>query len=254
MTKPFHAGRAAAAGIEAVRLAEAGMTAAPDALEHPAGFLAALSPNGRADLKSPANTLGRTLRLLERGLSFKKYPMCYGTHRVIDAVLDLARREDISAERVRKANATIGVAQVSMLRNHAPVTGLEAKFSLEFAIASALVARRVGLAELTDEFVNRPAVRDAMAKVAIRTTDTLCPIEPPFAYSDRVELELDDGRKLDSGEVRFARGHAKLPLKDEELEAKFRDCCRGANHIDAGRLFGALLALDSQPRLDRLAA
>src|SRR5690606_34228890 len=44
MTKSFQVGRAAQSGVIAARLAQAGMTASPDALEHDSGFLAALSP------------------------------------------------------------------------------------------------------------------------------------------------------------------------------------------------------------------
>ena len=106
MTKPLHAGRAAAAAIDAVRLAAAGLTAAPDAIEHHAGYLAALSPNGRVDRQSPATGLGRKLRILDSGLSIKKYPMCYATHRVIDGVLDLARANRLRAEDVKEVRAT----------------------------------------------------------------------------------------------------------------------------------------------------
>ena len=248
MTKPLHAGRAAACAIEAVRLAAMGLTAAPDAFEHHAGYLAALSPKGRADRDRPAH-LGRELRILDAGLSIKKYPMCYATHRVIDAVLDLATAHNVNAADVRAVNASIGVAQASMLRNHAPVTGLEAKFSLEFAVAAALVARKVGLAQLTDGFVAEAPVREAMGKVRIATVDTHCPLEPVFALTDRVELELHDGRKLDSGEVRFARGNAKLPLRESDLKAKFFDCAAGAASFDASAVYEGLSTLGAQTSL-----
>lgn len=252
MTKPLHAGRAAACAIEAVRLAALGLTGAPDVFEHHAGFLAALSPKGRAERERPAAALGKQLRILETGLSIKKYPMCYATHRVIDAVLDLATVHALNAEDVKQVDATIGVAQASMLRNHQPATGLEAKFSLEFAVASALVARKVGLAQLTDKFVAEAPVREAMDKVKIATVDTRCPIEPIFALNDRVVLELRDGRKLDSGEIRFARGNARLPLKDEELKAKFLDCAAGADDLDAGALYETLNKLGEQASLRQL--
>lgn len=245
MTKPLHAGRAASAAIEAVRLAMRGMTAAPDAIEHHAGFLAALSPKGRLELDRPADDLGRTLRILESGLSIKKYPMCYATHRVIDAIIDLARREEIGPDDVRSVHATIGAAQASMLRNHAPTTALEAKFSLEFAAASALVARAVGLAQLADGFVTSAEVRQAMGKVEISTVQTKCPIEPVFAFSDRVRIQLRDGRTLDSGEIRFARGNAQLPLREGELKAKFLDCAAGCSEIDASALYERLAGFES---------
>src|SRR3954447_132254 len=58
MTKPFHAGRASHAGLVSARLAELGFTAAADALEHPQGFLSAVSPEGRADREGPSPALG----------------------------------------------------------------------------------------------------------------------------------------------------------------------------------------------------
>ncbi|HWI82134.1 MmgE/PrpD family protein [Ramlibacter sp.] len=253
MTKPLHAGRAAAAAIDAVRFAASGLTAAPDAIEHHAGYLAALSPQGRVDRESPAAGLGRELRVLEYGLSIKKYPTCYATHRVIDGVLDLAREHRLRPEDVQEVRTRIGVAQASMLRNHQPVTGLEAKFSLEFAVASALVAGKVGLGELTDDFVGQRAVREVFPKVRIATDDTPCPIEPIFARNDSVQIVLRDGRTLETGDIRFARGNAMAPLAPADLRTKFIDCAGRAPDIDAAALFARLMDLRSVPRLRALA-
>jgi len=106
------------------------------------------------------------------------------------------------------------------------------------------VARKAGLRELTDEFVNRPEVRDVMTRVNTTTTDTQCPVEPIFALTDRVALELSDGRRLDSGEIRFARGNAKWPLSDADLKAKFFDCTAGADDLDAASLYERLIAIE----------
>ena len=244
MTKPLHAGRAAACGLEAVQFAQLGLTAAPDVFEHHAGYLAALSPHGHADRASPCTQLGKTLRILDYGLSIKKYPTCYATHRVIDGVLDLKRAHGVQPDRVKAIRARIGVAQASMLRNHAPVTGLEAKFSLEFAVASALVHGRVGLNELTDTVVNEAPIRALMQRLDISTDDSRCTVEPIFAMHDRVELELDDGQVLDSGEIRFARGNAKLILSNEEMRTKFMDCTQRQSGIDAQALWGHLSSLE----------
>jgi 2-methylcitrate dehydratase PrpD len=252
MAKPFHAGRAAAAGIEAVRLAARGFTAAPDALEHHAGFLAAVSPAGRADRESAA-ALGRTLRIREAGLSIKRYPMCYATHRAIDGMLALTARENLRPEEVEEIAVTVGATQASMLRNHRPQTGLEAKFSLEFAVAAALVARRVGLTELTDAFVARPEVQAQFAKLRIATVETQCPVEPIFAMADRVRIRTTTGRSLDSGEIRFPHGNAKDPLALPELREKFLDCAAAAP-IDGEAVFDRLARLDRAPRLDGLLA
>src|SRR4051794_16140976 len=87
MTKPFHAGRVAHAGLVSARLAELGFTAAQDALEHPQGFLSAVSPEGRADRDSPTR-LGEEWQIVKQGLSIKKYPAGPCTPRAPDAVPD----------------------------------------------------------------------------------------------------------------------------------------------------------------------
>jgi 2-methylcitrate dehydratase PrpD len=245
MAKPFHAGRAAPAGVTAARLAHAGMTASADAIEHPLGLLNALSPQGRADREKPLDDLGRGWRILDCGLNLKKYPICYATHRSIDAMVDLATEHNLDPGAVAGIDVTIGITQAAMLRNHAPQTDIEAKFSMEFAMASALVARRVGLAELSTEFVRRPEVRSAMTKVRTRTTNTVAADDPGFAASDKVEIELVDGTHLASPDIRFARGHWQLPMKTEELWAKFSDCTAQELDEDAAEaLFANLQALD----------
>ena len=142
----------------------------------------------------------------------------------------------------------IGVAQASMLRNHQPQTGLEAKFSMEFAVAASLVRGKVGLNELSDAFVQEPAVKEAMSKVKISTVDTQCTIEPVFAMHDRVQIHLHSGAVLDSGDIRFARGNAMLPLQGLDLQTKFLDCVQSAP-IDGSALWKKLNELTAQPHL-----
>lgn len=223
MTKPWHAGRAAAAAIDALRLAQQGMTAATDIFEHPAGFLAALSPAGQVDLQRPAS-IGGVPRLLDWGLSIKRYPVCYSGHRVIDGVLQLKAAHGLLPHEVAQVEVTIGEAQAGMLRNHLPVTGLEAKFSIEFDVASALVAGAVGLSQLSDAFTTRADMQALMQRVQVRINPRSCTLDPAFAYADSARISCADGRVLETGEIRFPKGHARHPLSPEELRAKFLDC------------------------------
>jgi 2-methylcitrate dehydratase PrpD len=145
MTKSFHAGRAAQSGMMAARLAAAGMTAAPDVLEHPRGLLYAISPEGNVDLETPADRLGRDWQILRHRVGIKKYPLCYAVHRAEDALLDLIRETGVRARDVSAIRVEIGATQAAILRNARPRTGLEAKFSIQFAMACGLVAGRAGL-------------------------------------------------------------------------------------------------------------
>lgn len=240
MTKPFHAGQAAAQGIDAVDLAQAGMTAAPDALEHHAGLLAAISPQGQVDRSPCAAPLGQSLRIATLGLTIKKYPMCFATHRVIDAMLDLVQAHGLTAGEVSAVEVTLGATQASMLRNHRPQTALEAKFSLQFAVAAPLLLGRIGLRELQNEVVRRPEIQALFDRVRIKTVDTVCPHEPTLALSDRVRIETVAGRILDSGEVLETRGSLASPLGMQELRSKFMDCTADTPYLNATALFDRL--------------
>lgn len=246
MTKPLQAGRAAASGVTAARLAGAGLTAAEDALEHPVGLLAALSPHGRVDTETPLDGLGRDWRLATLGVNVKKYPMCYGTHRSIDGMLDLIAANDLKPDQIASVDVAVGQAQLAMLRNHRPATGLEAKFSMEFAMASALTVRQVGLAQLTDGFVRRSDVQALLPRVKLASNDTVSEDDPAFAAYDQVIVRLTDGREMASPKIKYARGHWSLPLRREELWTKFRDCTAAALAADdATQLFDKLQAIET---------
>ena len=243
MTKPFHAGRSAHAGVMAARLAEAGFTANTDALEHPQGFLHAVSPSGQEDRISETH-VGENWAIIQQGLSIKKYPTCYCTHRAIDAALGLVNAHPVDPDDIREIRVDISEYFATVLRNHAPQTGLAAKFSMEFVLSSAIVAKRVGLAELTDEFVQRPDIQNLMARVKIVTSTEHDPEMPGAAPFDQVRFKLNDGRTLTSEQIRRARGHATLPLTDAELYDKFADCLSaGASAIPAEILFARLQSL-----------
>ena len=223
MTKPLHVGRAAEGGIAAVDLVLQGLDASADALDGPAGLLAALGGTDNADLASPcADDLATTLLRQRPGI--KQYPVCYAAHRSVDAVLDLAREHGLAAGYIAAIDATISETTVGVLRHHAPAQITTARFSLEFALAAALVRGRLGLAEVAPATLADPRVQALMPRVRTHTVRTSCPLEPSFAYTDQVRITLHDGRVLDSGPVRFARGHAQRPLSEAQLHDKLVSC------------------------------
>jgi len=235
MTKPFHAGRSAHSGLIAARLAEIGFTASPDALEHPQGFLSAVSPAGEVDRESRADTLGKQWRIVKYRLGIKKYPACYCTHRALDAMLELLAHRPIKAEEIARIVVSLSDTHSLILRNHRPQTGLEAKFSMEFAMATAVIVRRAGLAEYSDSFVRRSDVQDLMRRVVIETNQNYDPEVSGASAWDQVRVDLAAGGTIESEKVRRAKGHADRPLNEGELFEKFRTC------LDAG---GAKIAPD----------
>jgi 2-methylcitrate dehydratase PrpD len=244
MTKPFHAGRAAHAGLVSARMAEAGFTAAADALEHPQGFLSAVSPEGRVDRDSPA-ALGDPWHIVRNRLSIKKYPACYAVHRSIDGLLDLLQDRPVAPGEIARITASISKIRSILLRNHRPQTGLEGKFSMEFAMAASVIAGRATLAEYTDGFVRRPDVQALMQKVEIETNENYDPETSGASVYDQVRVELTSGETLETAQIRRARGAAELPLSDRDLFVKFGTCLEaGGARIAPELLFGRLQNLE----------
>lgn len=230
MTKPLQVGWAARNGLLAARLAERGVTAAPDALESPRGFLAAISPQGRVDLARPC-AAGAPWQIAVQGLNIKRYPVCYALHRAVDAALALrpallaaAGGALQAADAIARIEVTLGTLQAAMLRNPRPTTGLDAKFSAEYALACALARGRLGLAELRDEAVAAPDLQALLQRVQVQRDAAQDAEEPLFSPADRLRVTLHDGRVLETEPVRRALGHATRPIDDDALRAKFDDC------------------------------
>jgi 2-methylcitrate dehydratase PrpD len=223
LTKCFQVGRAAQSGVLAARLAEAGLTASPDALEHQSGFLAAYSPDGRAKLAETFDPQHKVWHLARQGLNVKRYPICYATHRAIDAALDITETHDLKPSDVEEIRVATGEMQMLMVRNHRPKNAFEAKFSMEFAMASSLVARAVGLAQLTDAFVGQPDVQGLIPRVAIETTKETMD-GSAFAPSETVSIRTKKGDVFASDAIVHAKGSMRRPLSRNELQVKFNDC------------------------------
>ena len=248
MAKPWHGGRAAAAGLNAASLAQVGLQASPTALEGKHGLLRALSPLGNVDLDS-APAFGQTWRSATMRLNIKKYPTVGASQRCIDAVLALNQREQIAPQRVRHVVARVSERHAAVMPYHLPQDTLQAKFSLEFAIASALVHNAVGFAQLTDAVVQSDVIQQLMAKVVIATTTDFEPVWRDAAPFDVVAFTLDDDRVVATPEVRRAVGHADTPLAIQALWAKFLGC---AQHAGVGEPAARTL-FDAMQRIDQLA-
>jgi len=242
-TKPLHAGRAAANGLFCAAAAAEGFTGSLDALEHSQGMLTAISPKGRVDTESPSEA-GRVWKITRDGLNIKKYPACFCGHRAMDGLLDLVREHDLQPGQVQSISVHTSARNKAMMRYSTPRTALEAKFSLQFAMAAALQARRVGLVEVTDEFVQRPEIQQAMERVQVHAQVADDPRRPGEALLELVEVVMRDGRALRK-QVEFARGNAANPLREGELFTKFEGCLDyGGLEGPAHGLYGALMQID----------
>lgn len=242
-TKPLHAGRITSSGLLAARLAQQGVTSAGDALEREPGLLRTISPNKRADIASPFNATRARLedwRLFNVGLSIKKYPMCYSLHRVADAAIDVGRMPGLDVDALERIDVTLGKTQAWMADKHEPQTANEAKYCIEFVVAAGVMARAAGFAQLEPGFLFDARLRTLMTKVHPTLRTDVSADDPVFCGADRVVARQRDGKVFDSGEVPYARGHARLPLTEADLRAKFIDCATSGGRGDAAALYAHL--------------
>ena len=220
MTKPFHAGRAAENGVVAAEMAALGFTASPNGLEADRGFFRAAG--GGYSPEMIAGKLGNPWTFHAPGVSIKPHPSGSLTHPGMAVMMDLIRKHDIRAERVRRVAVGTNHNMPNALIHHRPTNELQAKFSMEFCMAILLLDRAGGLEQFTDATVNRPDVQAMIAKVHFGVHP-----EAEAAGFDKmttiIEIEMDDGRKL-QGRADFGKGSPANPMTDGELAEKFRQC------------------------------
>jgi 2-methylcitrate dehydratase PrpD len=218
MTKPLHPGAAAQNGVLAAQLARGGFTADHTIVEAPLGFLNLFSPAADARPERVLESLGKPFDIVSPGISVKKYPCCFNTHRPLDATLALRQQHGATAEQVDRVAVTVPRGSVSAVIHHRPETGLEGKFSLEYCVTAALIDGRVVLDTFTDAAVQRPRSQALLRRVETVEVDGAS----AEAYAD-VQLFMRDGQVL-RRRVNEPRGAPTDPLSWDEIAAKYRDC------------------------------
>ncbi|MCB1362890.1 MAG: MmgE/PrpD family protein [Rhodobacteraceae bacterium] len=248
MAKPYHAGRAAEAGVRAALLARAGFTARGDVLEGPAGLLAALSPRGNVDLKTPPQ-FGRRWRSAEAGLNIKKYPTVGASQRIIDAALALMAQTPLDTADIAGMEIRISRKFAAVMPFGDPAIPAEAKFSAQFAVAAALRFGKVGMAEVSQAALGDGELRRLIGAAAIERGEIYDPGYPNAAPEDWIVLTMRDGSRIESPRIRRASGHADAPLSPDELWRKFAGCAEwsGLAEHRARILFERLQSIDTLP-------
>jgi len=217
MAKPLHAGHAAEAGATAALIASEGVTGAPNMLEGERGFGAAMSKD--VDWETAVAKLGEDFTTTR--MTQKNHTCCGHSFAGIDAVLYLRQHEGLNAEDVKSITVASYAKAVELCGNRDPKTVYEAKFSLPYSVAVALVTGAARFDAFTDERLADPVIRALMAKVTV-VLDEKAEAAFPGRRSARVTVATTDRRILD----RYAptrKGDPDNPLTDQELEAKYRD-------------------------------
>jgi 2-methylcitrate dehydratase PrpD len=253
MTKRLQAGKAAADGVLAVHLAEAGLTGPRGALEGPYG-LWRYTETRRVE----AFTADLGTRHALREVHFKKHACCLSMAAAVDGLLELLaehrlRAADVAGLRVGLCPAGHALVGEPHDRTRPPPTVLAAQMSCHHSLAVALLDGQVGADQFAPE---RLADREVVA-LGSRIESYVHPAlagAPPDDVTAYLDLTTRDGRVLSRVQARY-RGHPETPMSDAEMEAKFLACARRAVPAErAAALLAEIQALPSRGSLAGLLA
>lgn len=224
---------AAHAGALSARLAARGVRGFEGAFEGKAGFYA-LYGGGDFDRDILLGDLG--VRFEGEQVGFKPWPACRGTHAAIESALALRPGLAIGdiAEVVVTGAPLMTMLAAPIAQKQAPATAIDAKFSLPFTVAVALVHGEVTLERYFAPGLADPAVLALAARIRFEVDDSVQGLAAAVAGS--IRIVLTDGRVLQASRT-SPLGAPDNPISDEDLRAKFLACAAYAARPVDGQAF-----------------
>ena len=252
MTKPLHVGQAARNGLYAALLASENFTASTDAIEHRQGFLRVFNGEGNFTTDPILAEWGAPWDIVEPGLSIKQYPCCGSTHPAVDAMLMLVRENHLVPSMVTRIESQTHPRRFAHTNRPGPRGALDAKFSVQYCLARALVSRAVLIEHFEDGRYDEPEVRQVLSRVVSSAwPDRKMDLSEHFGAD--VQVTLTDGRVLTKSVPRPLGRGPSIPLPPDLLRGKFIDCARRAlPDDDAGRLHRMLDRLETIGQISTL--
>lgn len=211
MTKPFHPGGAARAGLMSALLASQGFTASLKALEAPRGMIQTVST--KYAWNEITDELGQRFEI-----SFNSYkPFACGIviHPSIDACAQL-RAQGVKPEQIERIDLKVHSLVLELTGKREPADGLQGKFSVYHGCACGLMFGKAGEDQYADAIVTRPDMVELRRKVVAVVDDSI------DEASVDVTAVLKDGRQVHVF-VKHAIGSLENPMTDAMLETKFHD-------------------------------
>ena len=233
MTKPLHVGNSARSGLLAARLAAQGFTAnTASVFEHEQGFLDVFNGPGTYDSARALAAWASPLDIVAPGIAIKQYPCCGSTHPAIDAMLALVRMHKLTADKVQGVEAWIHQRRLQHTNRPHPTSALDAKFSLQYVLARALLDGHVSLAQFEGQAHSDPQVQALLPRIKVAAYND-SQFNNSNHFGGAVRLTLNDGSVLETS-VEQALGRTSAnPIPQNLLQAKFELCTSTVLHAQA---------------------
>jgi len=219
---------AARHGVYSALLARAGMTGPAPIFEGQMGFEKQLGVSlgnvGEKFVKQPSAKSpeeGTAAMILKT--SIKYWPAEYHSQSAIEAALflrkEIADRAQVKSMTIESHDASVDIIG-SEPEKWKPETRETADHSLPYITAVALIDGEVTNKQFEPERFTDPKIWKFLEDVKVERNAELSALYPG-AVANIVHVDLSDGRRL-TKRVDYPLGHAKNPLKDSEVEGKFR--------------------------------
>jgi 2-methylcitrate dehydratase PrpD len=248
MGKAVQVGEAAATALRVIQLTRLGITASKGALDGNRGLATLLSGNS---VLGKMETIGQgPLEIDTTGIDIKRYPCSYATHSAIDAALEMRNAYGLNGADVVSVEVTAHRNGLRPLVHPRPISGAEARYSMHYALAAAMLDGKVTLHSFTDAMVQRDEVQNFFSRVTV-FEDEDGPDLPRFTL---VKFVLKSGGTVER-RVDVAHGTARSPLSETELGDKVRECFTyGKSEVWAKDFMTAAFGMAATPIRDVLRA
>lgn len=250
MVKPLHVGHCSRHGLFAALLAKEGFTANHAAFEHGHGFFEVFNGKGNYWPEKILADWAAPFDIVYPAIAIKQYPCCGSTHPAVDAMINLVDREGLTPEMVKRVDSWTHPRRLAHTNRPDPQSPLDAKFSVQYCVARALMHGKVVMQHFDDT-----AFRDKDARALMQRIDA-APHPKMTTGSDEsylgaeIRVELKDGRVLSEWVDRAQGRGADAPLSAAKLKVKFEGCA--AMVLPADRVAALYAVLEHFEGLKRI--
>lgn len=223
MVKPFHAGHCGRNGLLAALLAQRGFDANEFALEHHQGFLNVFNGAGTFDAEKMFQDWASPLEIEGETIALKQFPCCGSTHPAIAMMLRLVREENVRASDVASIEVLPHARRLRHTDNPWPQSSLEAKFSVQYAAARALLDGVVRLRHFEGTAHEEPEIRKLLQITQARAHPGMAD-DAQEQWGAEVIVSLRNGQRLSRRVDQLIGRGGKTAMSRDEMWEKFEDC------------------------------
>ena len=227
MTKPLHAGLTARNGLFAALMAKEGFTASAEAFEHKQGYFEVFNGAGTYDVDQIFADGDQPLDIVYPALCVKQHPCCGSTHPAIDAAAMLHDKLKPALEDIESVETEIHEFRLTHIDRPDPRGELDAKFSVQYCTARALLDGEVVLEHFENEVYDDKTMRALMAKTEAK------PIDDENQFIGTVRVKLKDGSVHEETAIVPSGRGPDNPMTPAQLKAKFVNCAKRSLTTDA---------------------